>query len=250
MTTITIGHDSEFGLKHNGVLVSALDHIKEYEGGAGRYFPDNLNCEIAINPVDNLKDFHTYTDDLLDRIRLQGFDLVLEPTIKYPDEAMTHPLAYISGCNPDFSGYTEQKNKSPDFETMDGTRSAGGHIHVGDDSLDVMNWIRWMDVFVGMPLLIKEPPNERRKLYGGAGAMRPKPYGGEYRTLSNIWISSPKMRDFVWEGTHKAVEMSKKMDTKDIEEWTDVPKSIDTHDVGLAQKTIDRLYLLGVTNVS
>jgi hypothetical protein len=52
--------------------------------------------------------------------------------------------------------------------------------------------IRLMDIFVGMasvpfdqdPLQV-----ERRKHYGRAGEFRIKPYGIEYRTLSNFWLS-------------------------------------------------------------
>ena len=32
---------------------------------------------------------------------------------------------------------------------------------------------------------------DRRQLYGSPGAHRPKPYGVEYRVLSNYWLKSP-----------------------------------------------------------
>ena len=39
----------------------------------------------------------------------------------------------------------------------------------------------------------------RRELYGKAGAFRPKPYGVEYRTPSNIWIRSRDMRRCIFD---------------------------------------------------
>lgn len=252
MYKITVGHDSEFGLKVNNKLVSALDYFKtNYESKAGRIFPDNMNCEIAINPVDNEKDFHQYTEELLGEVQRQGYELVMLPVIKYPDEAMENPLAYISGCNPDYSAYSMMENQAPDFNTMDSTRSAGAHVHVGIDGLNVDNWARWMDIYVGLPSLKIEVPNKRRQLYGAAGALREKPYGGEYRTLSNVWINNPELRSFIWEGTHKAVEQSFKHDSREvISDWFEIPTAIDTHDLDLADHVINRLNFLGVKHVS
>jgi len=248
MGALTVGHDSEGGLLLNGVITSALGNLFPFETPDGRGFPDNMNFEIAINPVTTLKDFHSKTEGLLQGIRDRGFELLLEPTIKYPDEALKHPEAYISGCNPDYSAYTQLENKAPDFLKMDATRSCGAHVHVGDDQLDPYNFAKWMDAFVALPLLLKEKYNTRRSLYGGAGCLRVKPYGAEYRTLSNVWLASPELREFVWEGTHKAVEQSKKGEFTDvIPNWVDIPKSIDTHDIKTAKEAIDRLYIFGIT---
>ena len=246
--SLTIGHDSEFGLMRDGQVLSALDHITPHEDENGRYFPDNLNTEIAINPVTTLKDFHKKTEGLLNHVRDQGFDLLIEPVIHYPDAALTHPLAYISGCNPDYSGYTGSENEAPDFEVMDGTRSAGAHVHAGDKDIDPFNFARWMDVYLGIPLLLREKPNNRRQLYGTAGCLRVKPYGAEYRTLSNVWIDDPALREFVWEGTHKAVKQSKKHNLLDHDDLAGaVPHAINTHDTDLAQRLIDDMYIFGVS---
>lgn len=244
---LTIGHDSEFGLSKDGVILSALDHIKPFESEDGRYFPDNLNTEIAINPVTTLKSFHEKTENLLNHIRSQGFDLIMEPIIKYPNNTLDHPQALISGCNPDFSGYTFQENESPSFEKMDGTRSCGAHIHVGDSSIDPFNFARWMDIFVALPLLLKEKNSTRRSLYGAAGCLRVKPYGAEYRTLSNVWLNEPNLREFVWEGTHKAVEKSKKTNSLDLNITVPVQVAINQHNIDLANKLLDDLYIFGVT---
>ena len=247
---VTIGHDSEFGLSYDGIhAVSALKALKHHELPEGRYFPDNMNAEIAINPVQTLKDFHKYTDTLLGDIRNQGFQLLMKPVIEY-SSADLDADAMISGCNPDFCAYQAgEANKAPNFYEMDGTRSCGAHVHVGDSSIDSGRISRWMDIYLGLPLLLREEVNTRRQMYGSAGCFRPKPYGTEYRTLSNVWLDDVSLREFVWEGTHKAIEASKKGDIDLVEQWQDIPQAINTHDINLARRTIDRLYLFGVTHV-
>ena len=247
----TIGHDSEFGLAQKGIIRSALDVFGNdvYEDEDGRYFADNLNTEIAINPCSTLKDFHSKTEGLLGKVRDRGFDLVMEPTIKYPKSCLKHPLAFESGCNPDISAYTEDINRPPVFSEMDGIRSCGAHIHTGDLESDPINQSKWMDALITLPLLFKEKPSSRRSMYGGAGCLRYKPYGMEYRVLSNVWLDSHELREFVWERTHKALELSKSTSFHDIEDWHEVPTAIDNHDLSLASKLIDRLYMYGVTSL-
>lgn len=246
MKKVTIGHDSEFGLIRNGVITSALSNLYPFESPDGRGFPDNMNAEIAINPVTTLKDFHSKTEGLLSIVKGQGFDLLMDPTIKYPDEALQHPLAYISGCNPDLSAYSQLENEAPDFTKMDATRSCGAHIHVGDEGVDPYRLAQWMDAYVALPLLLKEKPSTRRSLYGGAGCLRIKPYGMEYRTLSNVWLDSEELRAFVWENTHKAVEAARAKPFDTVDDWWNVPEAIDTHNLKLATDMINHLEPIGV----
>lgn len=105
-----------------------------------------------------------------------------------------------------------------------------------------------MDLLVTLPLLKHETPSNRRSMYGGAGCLRVKPYGGEYRVLSNVWLDDTAKREFVWEMTHKAAELCS-TDPSTIEDWWDIPEAIDTHDLVLAQRCIDRLYIYGVTSL-
>ena len=84
--------------------------------------------------------------------------------------------------------------------SLDGTnlRSCGGHLHIGFDRAknDMMarpHLVRILDLVAGVPSIIIDKDKDRRKLYGKAGAHRPKmieagdPYDGvEYRTLSNF----------------------------------------------------------------
>ena len=244
-----IGHDSEFGLSRGGIVKSALDALEGvYEDSDGRFFADNMNTEIAINPVTTLKEFHSKTEGLLGKVRDLGYDLIMEPIIKYPDICLKHPMAFESGCNPDLSAYTEDLNTPPDFSDMDGTRSCGAHIHTGDLESNPMNQAKWMDALITLPLLFKETPSTRRSLYGGAGCLRYKPYGMEYRSLSNVWLDNPDLREFVWERTHMALALSKSTDFYTIDQWHEIPEAIDNHDLEAAARLIDRLYIYGVTS--
>ena len=248
---ITIGHDSEFGLNRFGHIWSALDAFGDevFEDDNGRFFADNMNCEIAINPVTTLAEFHSKTEGLLSQVRDRGYSLIMKPVIKYPEKCLDHPMARISGCNPDLSAYHLEDNVSPDFAEMDSTRSCGAHIHAALHGADPYRFARWMDMLVTLPMLKHEAKSTRRELYGKAGCMRVKPYGCEYRTLSNVWLDSNDRREFVWEMTHKAIELTRTTDPAIIDDWWDVPIAIDAHDIPLAQNCIDRLYIYGVTNV-
>jgi len=62
-----------------------------------------------------------------------------------------------------------------------------------------------MDLFLGVPSVLIDDGKERKKLYGKAGAYRYKPYGVEYRTLSNFWVFEPGLIDWVWNQTEKAL---------------------------------------------
>ena len=50
-----------------------------------------------------------------------------------------------------------------------------------------------------------EPDNKRKELYGKAGAFREKPYGVEYRTISNYYLQSKKLIYWVFDQTQAAI---------------------------------------------
>lgn len=249
MTAITRGHDSEFGLLKDGVLISALDvydmNVEEYP--EGRVFADNMNVELAINPVTTLSEFHSHTEALLSRIKDRGFDLHPGPMLEYPASALDHPMARVAGCMPDMSAYTLEQNEPPDFETLDAAvRTTGAHMHAQLDGARPDWYARWMDALVTLPLLIREEPSDRRTMYGAPGCYRPKDYGGEYRTLSSFWVQDPELREYVWTATHKAVELSHTTDPDEVDQWWDIPTAIARHDLTLARSCYDRLYIYGL----
>jgi hypothetical protein len=134
-----------------------------------------------------------------------GFDYINAQ----PDEAK------ILGCEPDFNAYTQAANPRPDAATP--FRTASGHLHIGWTK-DVnpqdpghfeacCSLSKMLDVKLGIPSLLWDTDQKRRLLYGKAGCFRPKPYGMEYRTMSNAWLDPqrPYLRKMVFSETTKAI---------------------------------------------
>ena len=117
---------------------------------------------------------------------------------------MKSPTAHIFGCEPDFNAWTGEENKKPK-PPLKNMRSAGGHIHV-ETKLDKRYVAQAMDLYLTIPSLFMDKGEDRRKLYGKAGACRYKPYGVEHRVLSNFWIFKEKYIRWVWRNTERALE--------------------------------------------
>lgn len=82
------------------------------------------------------------------------------------------------------------------------------HIHVGYPNTNVeesLSIVKWMDVFLGVPSLLLDPDEERRKLYGKAGCFRLQPWGVEYRVLSSYMMSDDNLIRYVYRQTMAAV---------------------------------------------
>jgi hypothetical protein len=62
-----------------------------------------------------------------------------------------------------------------------------------------------LDFYLGLSSLIYDKDTKRRTMYGAQGAFRPKPYGVEYRVLSNAWLQSEELVAWVYRTTIKAI---------------------------------------------
>jgi hypothetical protein len=141
-------------------------------------------------------------------------------------------------------------------------RSAGGHIHLGLGGTAIMSLgntedlrhrlIPHLDIFVGNTcvLLDRDPgAKERRENYGRAGEYRLPIYGVEYRTLSNFWLRSYQLFDFVMGMSRLAVAVlddslrggsfeQELVDTIQIDDFID---AINTNDFDLAMKNFETI---------
>lgn len=212
------GADPELFLrsKENNLPVTSIGLIggtKQSPRQLGNGFAlqeDNVAVEFNIPPADNQRAFvssiHYVLDYLRQELTPQGLDLEIVPTMEFSKEQLLHPQALELGCEPDYNAWTLEQNPRPNAPPT--FRSSGGHLHIGWDSPDEKTAVRVIkvhDLFCGVASLLHDDDNKRRDIYGKAGAMRYKPYGVEYRTLSNFWIKSEELTAWLYEQSEKAI---------------------------------------------
>lgn len=200
---------------------------------------DNVALEFNIPACQTKRDFVSAISKtmkvLQDGVNSSlGWHLDDRASALFPKEELEHPAAQVFGCDPDFNAWTGQKNPKPQAadETL---RSCGGHVHVGFDTnrMDKKRLIKLMDLMLGVPSVLMDKDEKRRGLYGKHGAYRDKPYGVEYRVLSNFWVHNPKLVEWVWDQTARAIDWC--VSPWDIDKERDhIAKAIDENDKGLA----------------
>jgi hypothetical protein len=143
-----------------------------------------------------------------------GCEVVAQPTALFaPGYLKSLPRAVRAlGCNPDYNAYTMGINPSPNARVP--FRTGAGHIHLGwttdakpedwDHFSACCDLARQLDYYVGLRTLKFDTDNQRRSLYGQAGAFRPKSYGMEYRVPSNAWLASKELMEEVYDATEAA----------------------------------------------
>lgn len=224
MSVFTIGADPEIFVKKNGLHVSAYGLVQgtkkePQKTTVGAVQVDGMALEINIDPS-TLEDFDSFNFKIVRTIEdlrqlVPGYNFDLSPVAEFSEEylAQQPKEALELGCDPDFNAYTLKENPTPD-----GTRnfrSAAGHLHIGwGADIPVTNGehveicaglIRMLDATVGMLMTTLDRDPRRRELYGKAGAFRPKSYGVEYRTPSNVWLRNRSRRQLVHFLVNKAV---------------------------------------------
>lgn len=167
---------------------------------------DNVALEFGVPPAASAQEFVKHIKAVQKEFlnQYKGLTFSKLSCIVFPDSEMNDPSAHIFGCEPDFNAWTGKENLKPK-PPIKNMRSAGGHVHV-ETNLDKVKVIQAMDLFLGVPSILMDKGEERRKLYGGPGAYRPKSYGVEYRVLSNFWIFKKKYIEWVWRNTARALE--------------------------------------------
>lgn len=203
---------------------------------------DNVALEYGIPPAATEDEFVYNIQAVMAKSREWIGNLTfskLSCTI-FPKKEMEHPAAHVFGCEPDFNAWTKKTNEKPQppHEFM---RSAGGHIHV-ETKRDPFVFGRYMDLCLGVPAVILDKDGlQRKQLYGKKGAIRPKPYGVEYRVLSNFWIFDEQLIRWAWRATHKAEALYGKVDLERIEHYLDI--AINQNDEKMAWSLIDDFQL-------
>lgn len=219
-----IGADPEFFVKKFGKLHSAhglIPGTKEapFKVPKGAVQVDGMALEFNIDPANDYTQFEDNMTTVMDSIMgmIPGYEVFVEPVADFGLEYIQSQPKEASelGCSPDFNAYTKMANPRPNADTP--FRTASGHVHIGwtTEAVDINNeghleacraLTKALDVYLGIPSLAWDNDDRRRSLYGAAGAFRPKPYGMEYRVLSNKWITQPHLRKLVYFNTMDAIK--------------------------------------------
>jgi len=222
------GCDPElFVMNPEGKVVSAHDLLpgtkeEPHKVPFGAIQVDGTAAEFNIDPVDNFEDFDRNITEVMKSLFSflpKGYKLSIVPSVRYDQAEWDRipPSAKVLGCNPDFNGWTNEQNPSPkpsgDLERV---RTASGHLHIGwtegvdlteniEHLMHCSDLVKQLDWYLGYWSLLNDKDPMRRSLYGQAGACRYKPYGVEYRVLSNFWLTSKASRRAVWDRMNQAI---------------------------------------------
>lgn len=253
----TIGCDPEVFVTKRGKPHSAYGILQgtkasPFKTPTGAYQVDGMAAEFNTSPVglpatNSLRNFEVWNDYINQQIKAirealpTGCSIRIEPVMEFGKEFLdAQPEAAKElGCDPDFDAYTLRANPKPDGEKT--FRTAAGHIHIGwGDDIPVDNkehieicagFVKMLDATVGMLMTYVDREPLRRELYGKAGAFRPKPYGVEYRTPSNVWIANRDLRTAIWLLVNEAIQYQRRStDPKAVSLGYDPQEIINTGD--------------------
>lgn len=224
--SVMIGSDCEFFLMNRDTkeIVSGEGYIKgtKWEpfqfDPANKFFAtslDNVLAEICVPPV-TPEQKEQWIQNFLKSINYINATIpghlctVALPSAVLDEKYLQSEQARIFGCESDYNVWIRKANPKPKPDNP-GLRSAGLHVHFGHEDRDNQETnemlVKACDLVLGVPSILMEPPNERRKLYGKAGTFRFKEYGIEYRTLSGYFASEEHLLDWVFRSANKAVDM-------------------------------------------
>lgn len=185
---------------------------------------DGMALEFNITPASTLEEWIKNHDAVVsvleERAEREGLQVCDANFLDFKDyirEAKATEEELEFGCDPDLNAGTGKENEMPDNDDGDITyRTTGGHIHVGfsdwanssGDSLETArSLVKVLDLVLGTYSVINDDGNERKKLYGKAGAFRLKPYGFEYRTLSNFWVFNEEHMKYMFTTVTKIMSL-------------------------------------------
>jgi len=177
---------------------------------------DGMALEYNIDPASCLKEWkenhYCVLDVLKDRAGREDLSLtdISCQQYDYYIDIVACEEELMFGCEPDLNAGTGVENEMPENDGSIKFRTAGGHVHVGfsewstnsGNSLETARTlVKLMDATLGLWSIFTDEGQERRKLYGNAGAFRLKDYGFEYRTLSNFWVFDEAYLQYVYNTT-------------------------------------------------
>ncbi len=259
MSQILIGCDPEVFVKRDNKFLSAFGLIrgnkkKPFKVKNGAVQVDGMALEFNIDPAATEDEFCINVQSVFDQMckMVPDYEVVATPVAHFDEAYMkAQPEEALElGCDPDYNGWTGLVNERPDGDRP--MRTASGHIHIGwtkgmtpNDAKHIHRGnlvAQQLDYYLGLPSLFWDKDTERRSMYGKGGCIRYKPYGVEYRTLSNAWLGSEGLMRFVYRQAVKGV--TELMNGNFLPEvYGDIQEIINTSNLREAKKLIHKANL-------
>lgn len=257
---LMLGSDPEFFVSQGGRIVSALGRFDDL--GSKNHpspFPgmkdyglqlDNVLIEVTTPPSPKWQTFakrhSVMVENLKAFVKARDCELTIVASAEMPEDELQDPRSFVFGCDPDFDAWALQTNPRPHSENPY-LRSAGGHLHIGAELSRTTKilLVRLLDKYLGAYSVLEDPDTRRRELYGRPGAMRFKPYGVEYRVLSNFWLQSQRLMEKVGQiATWCVGHVQDGQGNYSDQEAQDIIGMITNGDKGLAKKFLQSADLL------
>lgn len=239
-----IGADPElFVVTREGRLVEGQEALKGQRSVSPQITPDGVQVEIHPDPSNCAALFGGRIRSLLMQLKtkLAREDLTIlnDTTISVPakDLRKMSEEAQKLGCAPSSNIYNPHATVNVGARYTG--RSCGGHLHfssVPPSAGPVKECVKRLDYVLGNFSVMVDPDPQaakRRRVYGRAGEYRVKPYGFEYRTLSNFWLRSFPLTSMVFQVARDALSMEPRL-------WEQMSEAVPAHAIARAINKADR----------
>lgn len=253
---VTVGSDFELFLFDNNLkeVINAKPFVK-----GSKHFPfnfdtssefwctslDNILAEMNIPPVKNEKDFNSYVQKAIDYLEStlpKNITTLAQPAMYIKEEYLNTEESRQFGCTPSYDAYTLNENQQPDGGQTN-LRTGAFHIHIKYDKMNFelsAELIKMLDLYLGVPSLLIEPTNDRRKLYGTPGEFRySEDKTTEYRVLSNFFSKNESLRTWVFKNTMAAIEHMNTKGPLPGDTTNQIRKTIKNSLIASAEKFVD-----------
>lgn len=222
---ILVGADPELFMTREGQFVSAHGAIQgdkknPFKVNRGAVQVDGMALEFNIDPAKNEEEFILNLNTVMGVLQEMVPDCKLNavPVANFSQQVMdAQPLEALElGCEPDFNAW-ENGAVNPRPNGKVNFRTGAGHVHIGwgngfdindPEHLEACCMVaKQLDYYLGLgSLFFDKEGGKRRVMYGAPGCFRPKPYGVEYRVLSNAWLKDEGLMRWVYRNTIAGVQ--------------------------------------------
>jgi hypothetical protein len=235
------------------ILHGTKDEPLRSESGIAVHW-DNVAAEINPLPAANEQEFIQNTADavafLEQQITPYGAYIDNSITRRVPEDVLSHPSCWEMGCDPDFDAWGLEMYSKPKKDSIGPLRHVGGHLHfsfsqTGKEDLRIP-FIRALDLCIGVPSILAEQENTRRRMYGRAGRFRiPSDTRIEYRTPSNFWLFSKNYAaQKIWAAAEMARAMTVSKSREILELGPEIREAINNGNKAVAGKLVANFGLI------